>query len=375
MVFDALVYEGGHFVTKQVNFFYPRHGMFTIFEKSICYQFKIVTMKTHSFKNAVILGIFVLSTFISRSDEAFAQGNGEFKSTNTLPLLLDSVVKCAPNLFYAIQGENYKDGNYNSLLNVQDAEKTYIRNKTLGKEWVVEYGEFKTLEAANARLDELKQQFVQAFPNAFFVEYNKPYAERPEMELCFPLSEKGIRCSDVKFNIATVKKKFFDLQCVVNGVRDKPCFVNFFPISFEPGTSQFAQDLRLLIKESESRFDSVQGELISENMYKLYHATKVLESAQECTIRKPLFGSTYYAKMVSGISKDQVADEFKKVVTKVAEGLGSDYYYIMLFDGSGMNFVPKSTLSFDAVPSVSVVVEKESEAYAIYVKIQQVSIF
>lgn len=332
-------------------------------------------MKKHAFGNTMLVGVFLLSTFIFGTNQVYAQDSGAFKSTNTLPFLLDSVFKTAPNFFFHIQGESNKDGTHNSLLTVQDAEKTFIRNKTGGVEWVVEYGEFKTLEAANARLDELKQQVVQAYPNAYFIECNKPYAERPEMELCFTLPEKGIRCCDVKFGITTVKKKFYDLKCVVSGVQDQPCFVNFFPITFEPGTSSFAQDLRFLIKESVTRFDSIQGELISENMYKLYKATKVLESAQVCTIRKPLFGSTYYAKMVSGLAKDQVADEFKKVASKVAESLGSDYYYSLFFDGSGIKFVSKPSIGFDAVPDVTIEVVTEDNAYSIYIKILQVSIF
>ncbi|MCX6307458.1 MAG: hypothetical protein NTY32_01045, partial [Bacteroidia bacterium] len=135
-----------------------------------------------------------------------------FQSTNTLPYLLDSVIRSSPNLFWNIRGESQKAGSekgyyYKSLLNVKDAVNTFIHQKTMDVEWVADYGEVKTIEEANSKVEELKQQVKSVYPNVVFVEYKGYMAERPDYVFVVK-SEYTTQYYNVVFRITTDKKKF-----------------------------------------------------------------------------------------------------------------------------------------------------------------------
>lgn len=152
-------------------------------------------MKTRSVTISVLC--FVLATL-----SVNAQSGNEFKTTNLLPYLLDSVVFYGSQSFSKIRGEAKSGNNYVSLLTVEGAEKTYIREKTYNLEWVADYGTFKSFEAAKSKLDELKQQFIGIAPNAQFMEITPKFAEYPDYVL-------KVTCRTIAFGFTTPSTVFY----------------------------------------------------------------------------------------------------------------------------------------------------------------------
>lgn len=165
------------------------------------------------------------------------------------------------------------------------------------------------------------------------------------------------------------------MEFIVSGKQGKHSFIDYVPVTVVAGTNQFAQDLRDLMKESVTRFDSIQGEQISNNMIRVFKTTKDLTEATSCTIRKPLFGSSYYALMTTGNTQEQLDSDYRKVAEKVGAALGSDFFYSISTSADGIDFTNKNRLAHESVPDVSVQVVNENGGYSIYVVVRQVDIF
>jgi hypothetical protein len=325
-------------------------------------------MKTRTF----LVAIFCL-TFATVTTSA--QTGSSFQTTNQLPYLLDSVVAYGSQNFSKIRGDARNGNIYTSLLTVEGAEKTFIREKTYDFEWVADYGDFKTIEAANSKLEELKQQFLAVARSAQFIEIRPKFSEYPEYVLKGNLPNNCIRFYKAKYCLTPTKKKTIQLEFIVSGKQGLPSFVNYLPVTVAPASNQLAQDLRDLIKESVNRFDAIQGELISDNMIRIYKTTKMMDQALACTIRKPLFGGSYNALMTSGVAESQVEPEFRKVVEKVGAALGSDFFYSYPPSNDGLDFTQKDRLSHESTPDVSVQVVRENDSYSIYILVRQVDLF
>ena len=256
------------------------------------------------------MGILLLALFLPLFT-GVAQTSAVFQSTNTLPYLLDSVTRNSPYLFRNIRGESRKRGSekgifYKSLLTVKDAVDTYIEEKTMDVEWVADYGEAKTIEEAMSMVEALEKQFKTAYPAADFVEVKAYGEERPDYVLVLKQGKSKFYY-DVKFSISTVSKKAFGVSCIVTGDKNQSWFIEYIPIEAEPATNQFANDLRMVVQESASGFSTLMGELLSDNGTKEYKATKCIDHAQECTVRKTLFGGgSYVAKLGGGIPESLI---------------------------------------------------------------------
>lgn len=303
-----------------------------------------------------------------------AQTSSAFQSTNTLPYLLDSITCSAPYLFRSIRGESKKMGSekgfyYKSLLNVKDAVNAYIHEKTMDADWVADYGEFKTIEEANSKVEELKQQIKNVYPNVEFVEYKGYMAERPDYVLVLK-SENTKQYYNVVLRISTVKKAF-GVFCIVTGDKGQSNFIEYFPIKTEPGSDQFANDLRMLIQESASGFSNLMGELLSENMHKEYKATKCIDQGKICVVRKYLFGSTFVVSLGGGVSESNLKNTLSQVAKGVADALGKGFSYNIIDDGNGYGFTANDKLSQNHKPIVSVGAEKENESYVILIYVRQ----
>jgi len=302
------------------------------------------------------------------------QTSSAFQSTNTLPYLLDSVIRSSPNLFWNIRGEAQKAGSekgfyYKSLLNVKDAVKTYIHQKTMDVDWVADYGEVKTIEEANSKVEELKQQVKSVYPNVVFVEYKEYMAERPDYVFVVK-SENTTQYYNVVFRITTAKKAF-GVFCIITGDKDQRNFVEYFPIKTEPGSDQFANDLRMLIQESASGFSNLMGELLSENLHKEYKATKCIDQGKVCVVRKYLFGSTFVASLGGGISESDIDKTLSQVAMGVAIALGKDFSYSVYLKEKGYGFTANDKLTQFHKPVVSVKAEKENDSYVILIYVRQ----
>lgn len=302
------------------------------------------------------------------------QTSSAFQSTNTLPYLLDSVIRSSPNLFWNIRGESQKMGSekgnyYKSLLNVKDAVNTYIHEKTTETEWVADYGEVKTIEEANSKVEELKQQVKSVYPNVVFVEYKGYMAERPDYVFVVK-SENTTQYYNVVFRITTAKKKF-GVVCIITGDKDQRNFIEYFPIKTEPGTNQFANDLRMLMQESTSGFSNLMGELLSDNMFKEYKATKCIDQGKVCVVRKYLFGSTFVVSLGGGVPESSLNNTLSQVAKGVAEALGKDFSYSVLLKGNGYGFTSNDKLSQNEKPIITVESLKENDAYVILIMVRQ----
>lgn len=324
---------------------------------------------------AGMMGGFLLCGLVFNVSGGFAQTSGVFQSTNTLPFLIDSITSSSSNLFWNIRGESQKIGSekgnfYKSLLTVSDAESTYIHEKTTDAEWVAEYGEFKTMEEANAKVEALKQQMRSAYPEVDFVEYKAYYAERPDYVLVVK-TEKSKQYYDVKFSISTVKKKSFGVSCIVTGSKGERNFIEYVSIKTEPGSSPFATDVRMVVKESESGFSNLMGELLSENLYKEYKATKCIDQGKACVVRKYLFGSSFVVNLGGGVPENNLDTTLGQVAMGVADALGSNYSYHLLLKKKGFGFTANDKLSQLEKPIVTVEAEKVNDSYVILIVVHQ----
>jgi hypothetical protein len=335
-------------------------------------------MKKMKNLQSIIFRGFLLCGLVFQFSEVAAQTSGAFQSTNTLPYLIDSVTRCAPNLFWNIKGESLKMGTekgfyFTSLIQVKDAVNTYIHEKTAENEWVADYGEFKTIEEANAAVEALKQQMKSVYPAVDFIEYKPFMAERPDYVMVVK-TEKSKLFYNVEFRITTVKKKSFGVLCIITGNKGERNFIEYVPIKSEPGSSQFASDIRMLVKESESGFSNLMGELLSENMYKEYKATKCVDQCKECVVRKYLFGSSFVVNLGGGVSESIIDKTLGQVAMGVADALGKDYSYHLLLKDKGFGFTANDKLSQLEKPIVTVEAVKENDSYVLLIIVHQ-SIF
>jgi hypothetical protein len=335
-------------------------------------------MKKMKHLQSIIFRGFLLCSLVLPFSDGMAQTSGAFQSTNTLPYLIDSVTRSAPDLFWKIKGESLKIGTekgfyFASLLHVSDAVNTYIHEKTTENEWVADYGEFKTIEEANAKVEELKQQMKSVFPKVDFVEYKAYMAERPDYVVVIN-TDKSKLFYDVRFCVSTVKKKAFGVLCIITGTKGEQSFIEYFPINTEQGSSPFASDIRMLIQESESGFSNLMGELVSDNMYKVYKATKCVDQCNECMVRKYLFGSSFVVNLGGGIPDSIINKTMGQVAMGIANALGTAYSYHRLLKDIGYGFTANDKLSQLEKPIVTVEAVKQNDSWGILIIVHQ-SIF
>lgn len=321
--------------------------------------------------HSVIFRGFLLCGFVFHFSNGVAQTSDAFQSTNTLPYLIDTLTKSSPNLFWNIRGETQTMGDekgtfYKSLLIVSDAVQTYIHEKTTDAEWVANYGEFNTIEDANAKVVALKQQMKTAYPEVEFVEYQDFFSVRPDYVLVVKM-EKSKQYFDVVLSISTTKKKTFEVLCTITGNKGVRNFIEYVSIKTEPGSSPFAMDVRMLVKESESGFSNLMGDLISQNFYKEYKATKCIDQGKVCVVRKYLYGSSFVVNLGGGVSESILDNTLGQVAMAVADALGSTFSYHLLLKKKGYGFTANDKLSQKEKPVITVEAIKENDSYTIYI--------
>jgi hypothetical protein len=302
------------------------------------------------------------------------------QTSNTLPYLIDSVVRSAPRLFMTIAGETIKIDNINdqckkSLLTVKDAENTYIHVFSSFNQWIADYGIFKTKDEAHSKLNDVKQQLKLAYQNLSFMEIIPAFSSVPDYYITLTNNDT-VLFYNMKLSCLSNNNNQYHLKYIVEGNKGKACSIKYIPINNPRTNTQFSQDIRMLVNEAASGFESLKGELVNNNYYKEYKANKCIAEAKVCLVRNYLFGKTYVASLGGGVSKEQLWPIISNIGGGVAQALGSEYFYHILQNNSGIGFTAKNKMSAEEHPVITVESMKDTnETYIILIIAHQPSKF
>ena len=111
------------------------------------------------------------------------------------------------------------------------------------------------------------------------------------------------------------------------------------------------------------------GELLSENMFKEYKATKCVDQCNACVVRKYLFGSSFVANLGGGIPDSIIDKTLGQVAMGVADALGKEYSFSILLKGKGYGFTANDKLSQYGKSIVTVKAEKDNDSYVILITV------
>lgn len=321
-------------------------------------------MKTSKKFRAIFIVLLVTRVLFPVQMFGQVADNVSFKSANSLPLLLDTIVKSVSKQFENIQGEliskNDNSSYYKSLITVQDAKSTILDKWLYFTYLKVNYGEFSKKEDAEAKLAAVKQQIKSYFPKADYAEY-KPFFSTSKSYILINKTDKSLQYFPIEFYITQKNNGLYEVWCNVKGGKDKPSFIEYYPITENPKSSTFSTDLQLVMAEADKDFKSLQGEKVASTWITEYKATKCLDKAYYCIISSGMIGTTYKAVFGRGIEESKLIESIDGFGGYVAEALGKDYYYNYLPNKKGFGFTHKANLTNENKHIITIESQKQKD--------------
>jgi hypothetical protein len=224
----------------------------------------------------------------------------------------------------------------------------------------VSYGEFSKKEDAEAKLAAVKQQIKSYFPKADYAEY-KPFFSTSKSYILINKTDKSLQYYPVELYITQKNNDLYEVRCNIKGEKDKPSFIEYFPITENIISSTFATDLQLVMAEADKDFKSLRGEVVSTAFITEYKATKCLDKAYYCSISSGMTGSRYKAVFGRGIAESKLIESMDGFGAYVAEALGKDYYYNYLPDKKGFGFTHKANLTNENKHIITIERQKQKD--------------
>ncbi len=250
-----------------------------------------------------------------------------------------------------IPNQSYGKKFYSSI-EISEASKTYIDDLTMSIKFKAEFGSFNSKEAAMAKVDELKKNVIACFPTVSFVTYTETLFNTTSIDFVNK-SDKGLRYYKVGFRILKYGSTY-DLVFECDEAEKSgwganseliPVYTDYFYNDKSQDNSQFSVEIRKLLTEAKSAFETIKGSEIPADFYLFtnYASKYQVSGYPGCFIEDRSMNVIFFViPLASNLSVDNARDKRDQMFQKLQLALGTEYAYHVSSDYMKVSFIHKS---------------------------------
>lgn len=235
-----------------------------------------------------------------------------------------------------------------SRFNLDKSSFCYIEMHPADTSWCAQFGVYKNLDSAKARISALRSSFSLCDSALEFIAdtasiYHSNYRFKETIEggVTYYKGELGI--------YMTINERYIPFL----RIPQKAAPVTLLSIPFDADTSFFAKSLGALIPEAENGFKLIIGSRISTDMeLSAYNTTFCLPNAFGCDIIETPSAISYEAFYALNIDSSAADTELQKIADAVASALGKGYVWQLTERGIG--FTASHLAGFNSHPTIEV---------------------
>jgi len=240
---------------------------------------------------------------------------------------------------------------YYSTIEIENAEKTEIIYVS-SYDFDVEYGTFNSEEAAKAKVEELKKDFINTYSVFKFTDYYPDIIKSPICNFV-QQSDKGIRVYRAHFKIEkwgqtyVVSFHYPAYKKATTGYfkasPEVPCYTDYMFVDQQQGYDQFSTDLRKVLVEAKTAFANIKGgDILSSAYLTLENEAKFNVSGYtNCYIQTQTLSIGYVIPYLKGGNLETTKTQLQNAISSIQKALGSDYAFNASPDGMRTVYVNK----------------------------------
>lgn len=237
-----------------------------------------------------------------------------------------------------------------SSIEIAEGEGTRIEESMGNISFRTEIGQYRSLEAATDRINEMITALQSCYPTFRFNSFQQDVTNYTLYSIA-KYDEKGFRLYEANFQISgrgsrhnvsfvfhAAKKAGFGNEA------DKPSFADYTLIDAKPDNAKFSQDLLKVMQHARNGFADIRGEQIPSNFYLFtdYKSTFQVSGHSKCYIEdRTMNVVNFIIPAETGNDESSRKKALTSTLKKISSALGPDYAYSTSADQKITTFVHK----------------------------------